>query len=83
MPKTFQGFTRYDAMIRLMRPIKYAHLRSCGHLTFLSAPLGADCEVLGCPEVTLWVESSDADADIFVYLEDQEPGSGKARSATV
>lgn len=77
-----QGFTRYDAMIRLTRPIKYSRLRSCGHLAFVGPPLCADCEIVGCLEVTLWVESSDADADVFVYLEDQEPANGKARCGT-
>ena len=45
----------------------------------LGEPLDADCEVVGSPQVTLWVESSDGDADVFVYLEDQEPRTGKAR----
>ena len=78
-----QGFTRYDAMIRLTRPIRYTHLRSCGHLTFVGAPLAVDTVVIGAPEVTLWVESSDGDADIFVYLEDEDPVTGKARSAGI
>lgn len=77
-----QGFTRYDAMIRLTRPIRYTHLRSCGHLTFVGGPLSADLVVVGPPEVVFWVESSDSDADLFVYLEDEDPVSGKARSAS-
>lgn len=39
-----------------------------------------DAVVIGAPEVTVWVESSDSDADIFVYLEDEDPVTGKARS---
>lgn len=74
-----QGFTRYDAMIRLTRPIRYTHLRSCGHLTFAGRPLAADLVVVGSPEIDLWVSSSDSDADIFVYLEDEHPETGKAR----
>lgn len=74
-----QGFSRYDAMIRLTRSIRYTHLRSCGHLTFVGAPLGKDLTLVGEPLLTLWVESSDADADIFAYLEDQDPGTGKTR----
>ncbi|CAL8463886.1 g3421 [Coccomyxa elongata] len=77
-----KGFTRYDAMIRLTRPIRYTHLRSCGHLTFVGAPLAVDMVVTGAPEVTLWVESSDNDADVFVYLEDEDPVTGKARYVT-
>ena len=69
-------------MIRLTRPIRYTHLRSCGHLTFVGGPLSADLVVVGPPEVVLWVESSDSDADLFVYLEDEDPVSGKARSAS-
>lgn len=74
-----QGFSRYDAMIRLTRSIRYTHLRSCGHLTFVGAPLDKDLVLVGEPLLTLWVESSDADADIFAYLEDQDPGTGKTR----
>ena len=77
-----QGFSRFDAMIRLTRSIRYTHLRSCGHLTFVGAPLEADLVLVGCPLLTLWVESSDSDADIFAYLEDQDPETGKARCAS-
>ena len=76
-----QGFSRFDAMIRLTRSIRYTHLRSCGHLTFVGAPLETDLALVGCPLLTLWVESSDSDADIFAYLEDQDPETGKARCA--
>lgn len=74
-----QGFSRYDAMIRLTRSIRYTHLRSCGHLTFVGAPLEHSLTLVGWPLLTIWVESSDADADIFAYLEDQDPDTGKAR----
>ncbi len=74
-----QGFSRYDAMIRLTRSIRYTHLRSCGHLTFVGSPLEQSLTLVGWPSLTLWVESSDADADIFAYLEDQDPETGKAR----
>ncbi len=74
-----QGFSRYDAMIRLTRSIRYTHLRSCGHLTFVGAPLEQSLTLIGWPMLTLWVESSDADADLFAYLEDQDPETGKAR----
>jgi predicted acyl esterase len=79
--RTWQGFTRYDAMIRLTRPIRYTHLRSCGHLTFVGTPLQTDLVVVGAPQVHLWVSSSDSDADVFAYLEDQDPETGKARWA--
>ena len=79
--RSLQGFSRFDAMIRLTRSIRYTHLRSCGHLTFVGAPLETDLTLVGCPLLTLWVESSDSDADIFAYLEDQDPETGKARYA--
>ena len=66
-------------MIRLTRSIRYTHLRSCGHLTFVGASLERSLTLVGSPLLTLWVESSDADADIFAYLEDQDPDTGKAR----
>jgi X-Pro dipeptidyl-peptidase C-terminal non-catalytic domain len=34
------------------------------------------------PEVVLWVASSDADADVFVYLEDYDPVADVARYVT-
>lgn len=74
-----QGFSRYDAMLFFMRGIRYSHLRSCGHLTFVGPPLEEDLTVIGWPLLTLWVESSDSDADVFAYLEDQNPKTGKAR----
>ena len=76
---SMQGFSRYDAMIRLTRSIRYTHLRSCGHLTFVGAPLEHTLTLVGWPLLTIWVESSDGDADIFAYLEDQDPDTGKAR----
>ena len=79
--RPLQGFSRFDAMIRLTRSIRYTHLRSCGHLTFVGSPLETDLALVGCPLLTLWVESSDSDADIFAYLEDQDPETGKARCA--
>ena len=74
-----QGFSRFDAMIRLTRSIRYTHLRSCGHLTFVGAPLETDLALVGCPLLTLWVESSDSDADIFAYLEGPGPGDGQGQ----
>ena len=36
---------------------------------------------MGWPIVELWVASSDTDADVFVYLEDYDPKTDKARYA--
>lgn len=39
-------------------------------LTYTTAPLAAVLEIVGHPVARLWVASSAADADVFVYLED-------------
>ena len=39
-------------------------------LTYTTAPLAAEVEVTGHPEVHLWVSSSAKDGDFFVYLEE-------------
>jgi len=74
-----QGTSRYEVMLQPMKPLRYTHLRSCGHTAFTGPPLPACLEVAGAPLVDLWVASSDADADVFAYLEDVNPASGKAR----
>jgi len=43
-------------------------------------PLLAPLTIMGWPIVELWVASSDAEADLFVYLEDYDPKADKARS---
>lgn len=50
-------------------------------LTYTSAPLSADVEVTGHPVVHLWVSSTAADGDFFVYLEDVD-ASGYAMAIT-
>ena len=74
-----QGTSRYEVMLQPMKPLRYSHLRSCGHTAFTGQPLGAALEVIGSPMVDLWVASNDPDADVFAYLEDVDPVSGKAR----
>lgn len=74
-----QGTSRYEVMLQPMKPLRYSHLRSCGHTAFTGPPLAAALEVVGSPMVDLWVASSDPDADVFAYLEDVDPVSGKAR----
>ena len=66
-------------MLQPMRPLRYSHLGSCGHTAFTGPPLAEALEVVGAPEVDLWVASSDTDADVFAYLEDVDPTTGKAR----
>jgi hypothetical protein len=47
------------------------HQRS---ITFFSSPLDHDMEVTGHPVVSLWLTSTGADGDFFVYLEDIDEG---------
>jgi len=42
-------------------------------LTYTSAPLRSDMEMTGCPVAHIWMSSTAADANIFVYLEDVDP----------
>ncbi len=50
-------------------------------LTYTTAPLDKDVEVTGHPVVHLWVSSTAADDDFFVYLEEIDP-SGSSRYIT-
>ena len=74
-----QGTSRYEVMLQPMKPLRYSHLRSCGHTAFTGPPLRGCLAIAGAPLLDLWVASSDTDADIFAYLEDVDPASGKAR----
>ena len=49
-------------------PIRTEKDKQC--LTYTSAPMDADTEVTGHPIVNLWVSSTAAYGDFFVYLED-------------
>lgn len=40
-----------------------------GHLIFTSAPLQGSLAVVGAPLMEIWLDSSDTDADIFVYMQ--------------
>ena len=57
-------------------PFGYRDLRSndARGLTFTSAPLAKDLEIIGHPVADLWVSSDQPDAALFVYLEDVHPG---------
>jgi hypothetical protein len=43
-------------------------------LTYTSAPLEADIEIIGHPVARLWLETEAPDLDVFVYLEAVAPG---------
>ena len=70
-------------MTNLNTPIRYKNLDCCGHLVFTGAPLVHALEVTGWPEVELWVESCDQDADIFCYLESYDPHTGSVACVSV
>ena len=53
----------------------YTELDACGHLLFTSAPLEDCLHLTGWAELTLWVSSSDQEADLFCYLESLDPPS--------
>jgi hypothetical protein len=54
-------------------------------LTYTSAPLSEDLALVGYPVIHLWVSSSQADGDFFVYLEevDAEGGSHYVTEGTL
>ena len=74
-----QGLSRYEAMSRMTEPIAYKGFRKSGHAIFTSAPLERDVTIVGSPQVELWADSSDEDADLFVYLVDYEPATRVSR----
>ncbi|MBI3515826.1 MAG: CocE/NonD family hydrolase, partial [Proteobacteria bacterium] len=55
--------------------------RDAGMLCYTSAPLARATEVSGHPVVTLWLESSQGDAAVFVYLSEVE-ADGTVRYVT-
>lgn len=76
--------TRYDSVAgRLKTPLVYPDRasRDSALLVYDSAPIEADMEVTGHPEVLLHLASSTTDAQLFVYLEDVAP-DGKVEYVT-
>jgi len=68
--------TRYESVAgRLKTPLVYPDRtsRDSALLVYDSAPIEADMEVTGHPEVLLHLASSTTDAQLFVYLEDVAP----------
>lgn len=57
---------------QMARPVVYENRAKADQrlLTYTSAPLMRDVEITGYPVVTLYVESTQADSALFVYLED-------------
>lgn len=81
--KPWQGTSRYEVITDPFLHIRYSRLRASGHVLFTGSPLAAPLTVVGWPVAELWVSSSDADADVFVYLEDYDPAIDKARRGNV
>lgn len=74
-----QGTSRYEVITDPHLQVRYSRLRASGHVLFTGSPLVMPLIVMGWPVAELWVTSSDADADLFVYLEDYDPAVDKAR----
>ena len=62
-------------MTDLRTPMSYRELDACGHLLFTSPPLEEAWQLTGWAELSLWVSSSDEEADLFCYLESFNPAS--------
>ena len=74
-----QGISRYDAMTKMTSPILYKGFAGSGHLIFTSAELPEAVTMVGDTMADLWIESSDEDADVFVYLLDYDPQTRVSR----
>jgi putative CocE/NonD family hydrolase len=55
--------------------------RDADLLRYESEPLASDVEISGHPVITLWIESSEGDAAVFVYLSEVE-ADGRVRYVT-
>ncbi|KDO27880.1 hypothetical protein SPRG_07152 [Saprolegnia parasitica CBS 223.65] len=66
--KSIGGNSRWHATIRIRDPIAYTHWDATNHLAFASPPLESPLKIVGSAVVTLYIASSDVDADLFVYL---------------
>ena len=77
-----QGFSRYEAMTKLTKPIVYKGFSGSGHMIFTSSQLQEALTIVGPPELDVWVESSDEDADVFAYVLDYDPATRESRSVS-
>eukprot|EP00208_Stichococcus_sp_RCC1054_P002346 CAMPEP_0206139850 /NCGR_PEP_ID=MMETSP1473-20131121/7550_1 /ASSEMBLY_ACC=CAM_ASM_001109 /TAXON_ID=1461547 /ORGANISM="Stichococcus sp, Strain RCC1054" /LENGTH=865 /DNA_ID=CAMNT_0053533773 /DNA_START=333 /DNA_END=2930 /DNA_ORIENTATION=- len=80
--KYLKGKSRYDVITQPTKVIQYHKLRSAGHTLFTGEPLREELEMVGWVTVDVWVASSDTEADVFVYLQDFDPASDKAKYVT-
>lgn len=70
-----KGSRWYSQVNTSQRKIRYENRRQqdAKLVTWTSEPLAQDTEVTGTPLITLFIRSSDEDAQFFVYLEDVWP----------
>ncbi|MGE2716636.1 CocE/NonD family hydrolase [Mycolicibacterium litorale] len=64
--------SRWRTQVAIGEAVRYGDRAEADRklLTYMSAPLPGPLEVTGHPMVTLFVSSTDRDANVFVYLED-------------
>lgn len=77
-----QGNTRYDVLREPGSWVHYRGLDTCGHLSLDSPPLPRAAEVVGFPIAELHLATSDGLGDVFVYLQDVDPGTGRVAYVT-
>lgn len=67
--------SRWNALLGLLMPVDYPDRIEQGRrsLVYRSAPLSQPVEVTGHPIVTLHLASTERDATVFAYLEDERP----------
>jgi putative CocE/NonD family hydrolase len=77
------GHTRYERLAAIDTTTYYADWgeRAARLPSWTSAPMEADTELTGHGIADLWIESSEPDASIFVYLSEVE-ADGKVRYVT-
>lgn len=75
--------TRWDNAVGAAQQMRYPDLagNDARALTYTTPPLESDLTITGHPVVTLWVTSSEVDADFFVYLEEVDE-NGASRYVT-
>ena len=72
-----QGFSRWQAALTIGIWMGYRHL-SYLPLRYTSVPLSMPLHMLGSAVATLYIDSSDGIADLFVYLLDEDEKGGLA-----
>ena len=77
-----KGNSRFHTMIFVGDLLKYKLKKHKDHVLVDSKPLDCHLEITGTPYLDIWISSSDADADIIVYLENFDPMTGSVNYVT-